>query len=346
MERIVRQVELDQAKPCQSVTVWAKELGASDESIVRLSGGINNYVYRVDARCQSYVLKHYPPLELNARDRMKAEVEFLQYAREVAAQFVPQVIDVNSERRVVTLEYIRGKTFPDGALLTHTQIREAVYFFNAINKEQDKARSKISMDAADGFLNLSEHLLNVDKRLSMLTTSHLPKGLINRSTSLINRINTEYNLIKEQLVVAINRGKVRDSIERKDLCISPSDFGFHNAIQTEKGVKFFDFEFAGWDDPAKASIDFVLQPRVRVLKSCFTLIDVIQAKKSKRDYVRIMYLAAILRLKWICIISSVVLDPERFSRLTIKHAIDNSLRYQYKQINTAWNYLHEKPLFS
>ena len=42
----------------------------------------------------------------------------------------------------------------------------------------------------------------------------------------------------------------------EDLQISPSDFGFHNALRTNTGPVFFDFEFSGWDDPAKTIIDF------------------------------------------------------------------------------------------
>ena len=43
-------------------------------------------------------------------------------------------------------------------------------------------------------------------------------------------------------------------------CLSPSDFGFHNALLTDQGeVIFLDFEYAGWDDPAKTVCDFFCQ---------------------------------------------------------------------------------------
>ena len=57
-----------------------------------------------------------------------------------------------------------------------------------------------------------------------------------------------------------------------DRVVSPSDFGFHNALRTEDGrLAFLDFEYAGWDDPAKLVCDFELQPAVpapRVLVCC------------------------------------------------------------------------------
>jgi len=43
--------------------------------------------------------------------------------------------------------------------------------------------------------------------------------------------------------------------------LSPSDFGFHNAIRRQDGsLAFVDFEYFGWDDPAKTVVDFLLHP--------------------------------------------------------------------------------------
>ena len=44
--------------------------------------------------------------------------------------------------------------------------------------------------------------------------------------------------------------------------LSPSDFGFHNALLRPDGtLVFIDFEYFGWDDPAKTVADFFLQPQ-------------------------------------------------------------------------------------
>src|SRR6185503_11886129 len=45
--------------------------------------------------------------------------------------------------------------------------------------------------------------------------------------------------------------------------LSPSDFGYHNAVLADdETVRFFDFEYAGWDDPAKLVCDFFNQVEV------------------------------------------------------------------------------------
>ena len=53
-------------------------------------------------------------------------------------------------------------------------------------------------------------------------------------------------------------------IPLEDRCLSPSDFGFHNALQSAARLSFIDFEYAGWDDPAKLVCDFFCQPAVPV----------------------------------------------------------------------------------
>src|SRR5439155_8394299 len=43
--------------------------------------------------------------------------------------------------------------------------------------------------------------------------------------------------------------------------LSHSDFGFHNGLRQPDGrIIFLDFEYFGWDDPAKMIADFLLHP--------------------------------------------------------------------------------------
>ena len=47
--------------------------------------------------------------------------------------------------------------------------------------------------------------------------------------------------------------------------LSPSDFGFHNTLKRKSGqVVFVDFEYFGWDDPAKTMSDFLLHPAMNL----------------------------------------------------------------------------------
>ena len=59
-------------------------------------------------------------------------------------------------------------------------------------------------------------------------------------------------------------GDAGDALPPRQRVVSPSDFGFHNCLVTDAGLRFIDFEYAGWDDPAKMACDFFYQPEVPV----------------------------------------------------------------------------------
>ena len=88
--------------------------------------------------------------------------------------------------------------------------------------------------------------------------------------------------------------------------ISPSDFGFHNAIEENDGkLRFIDFEYAGWDDPAKLLCDFSNQPD-RILDTSLSLNfirEIIDAdvNSSSLRY-RYALLEPLYQIKWACII--------------------------------------------
>jgi hypothetical protein len=66
--------------------------------------------------------------------------------------------------------------------------------------------------------------------------------------------------LRSEVLPALTAGKPKEGAMVPQ-CLSPSDFGFHNVIRRGNGsFCFFDFEHAGWDDPAKLAADFILQP--------------------------------------------------------------------------------------
>ncbi|MBL09666.1 MAG: phosphotransferase [Acidiferrobacteraceae bacterium] len=63
-----------------------------------------------------------------------------------------------------------------------------------------------------------------------------------------------------------------EAISLKERTLSPSDFGFHNALRVDNSqIMFFDFEYFGWDDPAKLIGDFLLHPGMQLSKELRSL---------------------------------------------------------------------------
>ncbi len=292
---------------------WCHKLGACPDTLEPLMGGINNQVFRCKAAERRFVLKGYAAHRTGEHDRFKAEVEFLNYASLVAPEFVPQFMGSDERSRSLVLESLEGERFQEGSHPSKDDIERAVIFIRSLNTGIDLAKQYVKSSAADGFLRLTEHLQNIEYRVSEMGVQHLPENFRARAEELTKSIRRELNHLQDSTTQLIAKGYCENALSPSARCISPSDFGFHNAIRTPQGIKFFDFEFAGWDDPVKAVSDFDLQPRVplnlraRVLSKALP-----QWGKGLAERYDVLF--PILKLKWTCIILA-VLNPDRYAQI-------------------------------
>lgn len=324
--------------PPSFATHWARELGAAEESLIQLNGGINNRVYRCGEGSARWVIKDYLAIEQGERDRMQAEVMFLTYAAKVASQYVPELIHVDFQHRCVVLEHIDGTSYHEGVAPSPDDIKAAVDFFRLLNSATKEARQVCQLNAAEGFLQLTDHIENVRERLSRMSTDHLPQKAKKQAVELIQWVQDATERASILILESISNGTVANSINPEQRCISPSDFGFHNAIRTRSGVKFFDFEFAGWDDPAKTIVDFRLQPEipVNIWPSPLLLEVSLEFRELISSRIEIMY--QVQKLKWVCIIAN-ILDPSRFKRLLDTKNISNLDEFLIDRIQKATSML-------
>ncbi|NCW28589.1 MAG: hypothetical protein EBV83_09940, partial [Verrucomicrobia bacterium] len=90
--------------------------------------------------------------------------------------------------------------------------------------------------------------------------------------------------------------------------LSPGDFGFHNAIRRLQGdIVFFDFEYSGFDDPAKTVADIFLQPEQPVDFAywhgfCHELAERVELELAFAF--RANALLPLFAVKWSCILAS------------------------------------------
>lgn len=112
----------------------------------------------------------------------------------------------------------------------------------------------------------------------------------------------------------------------QERCISPSDFGFHNALLTDDGrLRFIDFEYAGWDDPAKTVCDFFCQPALPVpLEYYGTFIDAVVAglQEPQKHCQRIDLLLPVYQIKWCCILLNNFLEVGSWRRHFAGETVD------------------------
>ena len=318
---------------------WAEQLGGRVCKLEQLKGGINNRVFRCSDGNQHWVVKGYSPVQFGQRDRMQAEVDFLRFASQAAPGYTPSLIHADPERRCVVLEHLEGYSFPVGLPPSEGALSEAVEFFCQLNAEPRLARQSIKLDAAEGFLSLKEHLGNVRQRLEGMCYLHLEAKLQLQAKNLLQKLHIELAHTEERTTSLIDQGMVEDAIAPEHRCVSPSDFGFHNAIRTAAGIRFIDFEFAGWDDPAKTLADFNFQPCVPIPGEYSALLLAIHHNQKKNVAKRYDALKPIMRVKWLCIILA-VLRPERLTQMLKVRPELNATSLIHERLRSAANFLN------
>ena len=315
-----------------------------DFSLYPLPGGTNNRVFRVEVNGCCVLLKAYFQHADDPRDRLGAEYAFTSFAWENGLRFLPQPIACDHENQLGLYEFVMGRQLLPHEI-TEGVVREALNFYTELNRYRQLPGARALPKASEACFTITEHLECVQRRL---------ENLMNMDTS--SEINREaMHFICNDLSKAWS--KVTDSVRKrtfdldlamdveitqKDRCLSPSDFGFHNAILAPDGhLRFIDFEYAGWDDPAKMVCDFFCQPAVPVLGQFFDLfIDdvVFQQCNPQSLRQRILLLMPVYRIKWCCIILNDFLPVGSERRNYAANTFDQEVRRRM-QLDKAYAYL-------
>ena len=176
-------------------------------------------------------------------------------------------------------------------------------------------------NASDACFSLAEHIDCTERRLVMLQALDGEEAIVRDARALVEGELMPFFTHHRDRVIreASALGLAIDApIGPEARCLSPSDFGFHNALVDDQGrVSFVDFEYAGWDDPAKMVCDFFGQVAEPVPLRFYAGFADRLAKALGLDDEhrrRIDGLLPIHRLKWVCMILQVFLPDTRRRR--------------------------------
>jgi thiamine kinase-like enzyme len=268
-------------------------------SLTPLRGGANNRVYKVLLdQSPPIVLKHYFSHPSDLRLRLKSEYEFIHYAWEMGIRSIPQPFAQDPIHNMALYSFI------DGISGTHTHADEsyveaASEFLLQLNR--DPSSGEHLGLASEACLEFKDYLSIVEKRLERLSSLPKdPKVYKQLKSFLAKRLIPKWNECKTALHSY--------TPNHEDRIISPSDFGLHNTIFSNGKPIFIDFEYAGWDDPAKTICDFFLQPKIPVSISAFESFAKRLSSLTKdpsKTLERTRRLFPISKIKWCCIILNV-----------------------------------------
>jgi hypothetical protein len=280
-------------------------------SISQLPGGGNNRVFVVETDAGRVVLKEYFYHPDDPRDRLGAEFGFSRFAWANGVHTIPRPLTAHSAERLGVYEFVEGAR-PD--FVDAAAVDQALAFVAHLNRQ--RVRGRALPNASEACFSVDEHLERVAARVAALecVQDEQARQLVN--DVLVPAWRSVCTTVADAgASLGISRSR---PLAAADRCISPSDFGFHNALLDARGQYWFlDFEYAGWDDPAKLVCDFFCQPELPVPLRFFDAVVAAIARPTA-DPVwherRIRLLWPVYELKWACILLNEFLPVSRLRR--------------------------------
>jgi thiamine kinase-like enzyme len=291
--------------------------------------GGNSSVYRLTCDDnRQYALKNYPPLSVDPRNRLKVEFDALQFLRRQGETQVPAPVVALNHCNAGVYEWIDGEPLDVTSSQNPNQnIHNALQFLQRLHQYTQQP-------GADRLPYASEACLSFSVVRQQLATRWKRLHQHAHSNAALNRFLEDHYKPSEQKIIAYldntlaREGSIFDTETPKEkLTLSPSDFGFHNAIKRADGnLIFVDFEYFGWDDPAKLIADFLWHPGMKLareLKQQFVT-GASQIYHDSKLKTRLEFLYPMCGLRWCLIMLNEFLPDGRAKRqhsgkLTEKH---------------------------
>lgn len=236
--------------------------GGVVRSVSRLAGGGNNRLYRAEMEDgRLYALKSYFSDPADRRDRLHTETSALSFLRRHGLDGVPAVAGSDRDAGYALFEWIAGEAVSASG---DSDIEFALGFVKGLKDRSDAAGAELLPVASEACFSGREVMLQIERRCAVLKAE-------GDDARLAAFLDNDFNAAVTGAAALAQRGYARRGMDfERDIdagmrILSPSDFGFHNAIRQGDGrLVFVDFEYFGWDDPVKLTADFLLHPAMNL----------------------------------------------------------------------------------
>jgi len=344
--------QAEQQKDIISQLLLHAGLSNGEFEITSAEGGGNNRVWIIAAAGNRYAVKWYVLGLEDDRDRLGAEWAFLQYAKARDIGCVPRPLTCNPVQGVALYSFVEGKRLMPGDI-SDDSIDQAAEFLCALNR--DKAGQPIHLVeselpiASEAGFSVAAHFTILDNRIARLEHIDETDEIGMAAGRLVGDIKRDWNVIRQKICADLDGIGVSltENLLPEERCISPSDFGFHNSLLSDTGVHtFIDFEYAGWDDPAKVVSDFFFQPAVPVPLKYYdrfadTVLAIVPNLETARKRARILY--PLFGLKWVCIMLNVFI-PQWIDKRPMMTSTENLGAIRSHQLDKAIQALDDLPV--
>jgi len=299
---------MEAAEFSQAVSELLGKAGVPSKHELReLPGTGNNRAFEVRSASGKLLLKEYFHHPRDPRDRLGTEYRFSELLWEKGITSIAQPHAADPVHKLGLYQFIEGRPCAP-ADVTEERIQECLKFLSEINHGARHGAERALALASEPCLSINEHLDCIERRVQRLQgideSTEIGKAATNfvAATLLPLWEDTKEAVTRQAMKKGASLSHVLTLAER---LLSPSDLGFHNALITPSGELFFvDFEYAGWDDPARTTSDYFCQPRVPVplrFRPLFTsgLETILPNPERYRIHAELIF--PVYQIKWCCI---------------------------------------------
>jgi hypothetical protein len=273
-----------------------------EHAVGQMGAGNRHGVFLLACGDRRAVLKVHAPAVRGRRDAFAHEVLMHSFYAAESGQHVPALLAHDEISRGILFDHVKGEAV---TTVGHDDIRQLARFLVESNSLHvlERARQAGVPAASDSGASVSDHWSCAVDRLDTLLGSPPTDDLAaDMHAFLRSELQPALVALKPSAGPAV------------PVCLSPSDFGFHNVIRRDDAsLCFLDFEHAGWDDPAKLVADFILQPEVPLradLVECFIASLGAAAPFGGDIRTRLHDMLPIQQCKWTMIILNVFTRPD------------------------------------
>lgn len=301
-----------------------------------LPGGGNSRAFhiRLASAALSLFVKEYFHHADDKHDRLGTEFAFASFAWNQGLRTLAQPYALERNCRCALYAFLEGRK-----LLPHEITREVVgqclQFFQALNACKMSAQAAALPAGAEACFCLQDHWQCLYKRVRRLEAI-VPQSGVNVDEQAYEFIHTKLAPACVDLLAQMHQTSQKLGLSpeahlaERDRCLSPSDFGFHNALLCKDGTLYFlDFEYAGWDDPAKTVCDFFCQPGCPVPMEFYEEFAAALAADTSDPPLhrrRFDLLMPLYQLKWCCIMLNDFLPSGGSRRRFARYDLDETSR--------------------
>lgn len=250
-------------------------LGAPVTALRPLHGGRNSRVHLATlADGRRLVAKQYFLSPQDPRDRLGVEFAALEFLGRHLPGRAPAPL-ARDGRDLGVYEFVDG--VPPGRVPSPADAEAMAEFLERLLPLSSLGREAGLPDASDACFSFEQTLESLRRRLARLArlasrtpdTPPLATPVDQRDMLPMARLGVLLEALAPALDQATAEGLAileaagvppGEPLPPSLRVPSPSDFGLHNAVRVAGGLRFLDFEYFGFDDPAKMAADLLLHP--------------------------------------------------------------------------------------